>query len=156
MNFTCLVFGEGGNDKKFLIALIDLPKFKYHTRKWFFTPDNASGSSPKIILEQCKKTASGKSYDLILCFIDLDKLKTDFPDRWKQEQIKLEKKYSNIKIIWQLDSAEDEYKKVIGLKCRSKHRLNRLARQRIAEFVNSELWKRILKPIKDKQQELEQ
>lgn len=78
MKFSCLIFSEGRRDKKFLTALIDLPKFEYHTKKWFFTLDNASGTSPKIILEQCQKIILGKSYDLIICLIDLDKLVSNF------------------------------------------------------------------------------
>ncbi len=154
MNFTCSFFGEGGKDKNFILTLIELPKFKHHTRKWFFTPSHGSGSSPAIILEQCSKDALGKPYDLILCLIDLDKLKTDFPNKWREQQKSLEQKYSNIQIIWQEDNAEDEYKKALGTECDSKHKLNRLAKQKINRFINSPLWKKILNPIKNKEKEL--
>jgi len=155
MLYSCLVFSEGGKDKKFLIALIDLPKFKYHTKKWFFNYDNASGSSPEVILERCQSAISGKAYELVLCFIDLDKLKSDYPKIWQKEKARLEKKFSNFYIIWQIDNAEDEYRKVLGDSCCSKHKLNKFAREKIAEFINSDFWKRILKPVKDKEQELE-
>jgi len=156
MYLTCLIFGEGGNDKKFLMALIDLPKFKYHTKKWFFTPDNASGSSPEIILEQCSKAALRANYDLILCFIDLDTLKNDYPKSWENEKRALEQRYLGIIIIWQIDKAEDEYKRAIGIECYGKHKINKLAILKIDKFVNSDFWKRILKPIKDKEMELKQ
>ncbi|MFH1048529.1 MAG: hypothetical protein V1732_02600 [Patescibacteria group bacterium] len=156
MKYSCLVFSEGGKDKKFLMALIDLPKFKYYTKNWFFNYDNASGSSPEIILDKCRKAILGISYDLILCFIDLDKLKSDHSDKWEKEKIKLEQEYSNFTIIWQLDNAEDEYKKVLGSKYCSKHKSNQNAKQKVKEFINSDFWKKILKPIKDKERELKQ
>jgi len=155
MKYSCLVFSEGRKDKIFLIALIDLDKFKYHTKKWAFNYDNASGSSPKTILGQCRKTTLGKNYDLILCFIDLDKLKSDYPKEWREEKKRLEVAYSNITIIWQINNAEDEYKKVLGGQRRSKHKLDKLSKQKVNEFINSAFWERILKPIKDKEQELD-
>jgi len=88
--YTCLVYGEGRKDKKFLISLIDLEKFKYHTQKWHFNYDNASGGSPNDILNHCRKSISGYSYDLVLCFIDIDKLKQDFPKNWKKRKLVLE------------------------------------------------------------------
>lgn len=153
--YACLFFGEGRRDKNFLNALVDNDKFQYHTARWFIKCDNASGKSPKIILEQCKRTISNYNYDLVLCFIDLDKLKHDFPKKWEKEKVKLENKYSEFKIIWQIDNAEDEYKKVIGDQYGSKHRLNKTAREKINEFINSDFWKRILNPIKNKERELE-
>jgi len=154
-SYSCLVFGEGGKDKKFLIALIDLDKFKHHTKKWTFNYDNASGSSPETILNKCWKAISGTNYDLILCFIDLDKLKTDYPEKWKENKKRLENKYSNITIMWQIDNMADEFRKVLRDHCRGKNKLNRAARKKVKEFINSDFWKRILKPIKDKEQELE-
>lgn len=154
MKYSFLVFGEGGADKKFLIKLIDLDKFKFHTKKWIPSYGNASGDSPRTILEQCKGAASGKAYHLIICFIDLDKLKSDFPKQWLEEKDKLEKEFSEFTIIWQLDKAEDEYKRVLGeLKC-GKFKLNAIAKKSVEKFINSPLWKRILKPIKDKELEL--
>jgi hypothetical protein len=100
--YSCFIFGEGRKDKNFLITLFDLTKFKYHTRKWIFSYGNGHGESPKEILKKCHRESSLYSFDLTLCFIDLDKLKGDFPKT---------KDYSHIKIIWQIDNAEDEYKK---------------------------------------------
>ena len=91
--YTCLVYGEGRKDKQFLIALMDLENFKYQTRKWHFSYDNASGGSPKDILKKCAQNLSGYDYDHILCFIDLDKLKTDFPTTWKNKKNNLETEY---------------------------------------------------------------
>ena len=79
MKYSFLVYGEGGTDKKFLIKLIDLEKFRFHTKKWTPSYANASGGSPKTILEKCKMYVSGREYQLVLCFIDLDKLKNDYP-----------------------------------------------------------------------------
>jgi len=154
--YSCLFFGEGGKEKKFLNVLIDNEKFKYHTAKWFIKCDHASGCSPKIILEQCKRVISNYSYHLVLCFMDLDKLKDDFPEKWEKEKVKLEEQYSEFKIIWQINNLEDEFKKVIGNQCSSKHKLNKMAREKINEFINSSFWKRILKPINEKEQELDE
>ncbi|HRY60544.1 MAG TPA: hypothetical protein P5096_04175 [Patescibacteria group bacterium] len=154
MKYSCLTFGEGGKDKEFLMALIPLLE-EYHAKKWVFNYDNASGSSPEIILKQCQKSILGKAYDLILCFIDQDALKHDYPSDWKEQKLKLEAKHSSVTIIWQVDNAEDEYRRVLGEQYYSKHKLNKMAKQRIKEFKNSELWHKILKPIKDKEEKLE-
>ncbi|MDD4527960.1 MAG: hypothetical protein PHF25_08010 [Candidatus Margulisbacteria bacterium] len=155
MKYSFLVFGEGGGDKKFLIKLIDLDKFKFHTKNWVPNYGNASGGSPRNILEQCKGAVSGRAYDLVLCFIDLDKLKSDFPKQWQKEKDKLEQDFSEFVIIWQLDKAEDEYKRVLGELKHGKFKLNIVARKSVEKFINSELWKRIIQPIKDKELELE-
>ncbi len=153
--YSCYVYGEGRKDKNFLQALIDLKKFKYHTSKWFFNYGNASGGSAKIILEKCKKAISKYDYDLVLCFIDIDNLKSSFPKTWKKEKQKLEKYYSKIEVIWQIDKLEDEFKKVLGDKYKGKHRLNKVAKEKIKDFINSSYWKRILKPIKEKEKKLQ-
>lgn len=153
MKYTCFIFGEGKRDKDFLTALIDLPKFKYHTSKWRFNYGNSSGGSAEIVLERCYRESSSYIFDLILCFIDLDKLKEDFPKTWNKKKKKLERRYANIKIIWQIDNAEDEYKKVLG-KIKGKHETNRQAKKQIKKFINSEFWKRILEPIKEKEESL--
>ncbi|EKE00367.1 MAG: hypothetical protein ACD_22C00040G0001 [uncultured bacterium] len=156
MKYSCLLFGEGGNDKKFLIALLELEKFKYHTKKWEPSYDSASGSSPEDILSRCVSSIRGKEYDLIICFIDLDKLKTDYPRVWKKKKKILEKKYSNFKIVWQVDNAEDEYRRVLGESRKvGKQKLNELAKKNISKFINSKYGKRILKIIKKKEIKLD-
>jgi hypothetical protein len=152
--YSCYVYGEGGKDKKFLIVLIDHPTFKYHTKGWVFNYGNYCGHCPREILDQCYREISDLKYDLVLCFIDLDKLKHDYHQNWKQEKNKLDKKYQNIKIIWQLDNAEDEYKKVLGDRYKSKGKLNKVAKDKIQKFINSDFYKKILKEIKDKEQQL--
>ncbi len=156
VRYSCFVFGEGGKDKKFLRTLIDLEKFRFHTKKWTFNYGNASGGSAKSILEKCHKEVSGYDYHLILCFIDLDDLKHDFPRTWKNEKRELEEKYCNFKIIWQLNNSEDEIKKVLGNMDVSKNMLNKIAKEKIKKFINSDFWKRILEPIKTKEKELDQ
>ncbi len=155
MKYTCLVFAEGGQDKKFLISLLGLRKFQDHTKSWEFNYDSASGCSPRVILGQCRGALAGRSYDLVLCFIDLDKLKDDFPSSWPKKKEILEQEFSAFKIIWMIDKAEDEYRRVLGAMHCSKSRVNSLARQRIKEFINSDFWKRILEPIRDREKELD-
>jgi hypothetical protein len=151
--YSCFIFGEGKRDKDFLTTLIDLQNFKYHTSKWTFNYSNSSGGGAEAVLEKCHKESSSYAFDLILCFIDLDKLKEDFPKNWNKKKIELEVKYANIKIVWQIENAEDEYKKVLG-EIKGKHKTNQQAKKQIKKFINSEFWQRILKPIKEREQNL--
>lgn len=150
--YTCLLFGEGKRDKKFLYALAELPKFRFYTKNWFITFGNGHGQSAADILELCKKEKTGEE-DLVLCFIDLDDLKNDYPNSWKQKKKGLERDAvaEKIMIIWQIDNAEDEYKNVLGKRYenKGKNEINKVARENIAKFINSGFWKRILKPIVD-------
>ena len=147
--YTCLVYGEGRRDKNFLMRLIDLEKFKYHTQNWHFNYGNASGGAAEDIVEQCRREIVGYDYDLVLCFIDLDKLKEDYPKDWNEKKIEIEEKFEKvgIKIIWQLNNAEEEYIKVLGNIKVGKHGLNKIAKDQVEKFINSEYWKRILKVI---------
>lgn len=153
--YTCFLFGEGRRDRNFLRALIDEEKFKYHTIKWFFTYDNASGCSADDVLKLCKKQSSGKSFDLIICFIDLDDLKVSFKKNWQDKKKYLEEKYLNFIIIWQEDNAEDEYRRALNISQKSKVRVNEIAIKNIHKFVKSNFGKRILKAIKNKEEALE-
>lgn len=153
--YSGFIYGEGSGDKNFIVRLFKLQKFKFHTEKnWTFNYGNASGSSVETVLFKCRKAILNRSFNLILCFIDVDKLKQDFKEKWTIEQKKLEKKYSEIYIIWQYDKAEDEYKKALGENYGSKRKLNKLAKEKINKFINSDFWKRILAPIKNKEGEL--
>lgn len=156
--YTCLIFGEGRRDKKFLIALTELEKFKFHTPNWTFSYGNGSGGSVEDILQSCHRETLGRAFDLVLCFIDLDKLKKDFPRKWKTKKVEIEKNAKNlgIDIIWNRDNAEDEYRKVLGNVGVRKHRLNEMARKQAGRFINSRLWKSILKSIKHKEQQLQE
>ncbi len=153
--FSGLVYGEGRKDKKFLIALLKLSQFVYHTKNWHpFIFDNSHGCSPKDILENCKRSIVGIDYDLVLCFIDLDKLKHDFPKNWQKKKNELETKYVDIKVIWFLDKLEDEMSKVLGNIDLGKSEINEIARDNVNKFINSDLWKRILKVIRERESEL--
>ncbi|MFA5310249.1 MAG: hypothetical protein WC386_00955 [Candidatus Paceibacterota bacterium] len=149
LKYTGYVYGEGVRDKKFLMKLITLDNFQYHTSNWSFNYGSAHGCSPKVILESCKKETSGYAYDLVLCFIDLDKLKEEANDKnkkWEKEKEKLEKEYKKIKIIWNEDCFEDEAKKVLGGDY-GKHKTNKIARENVKKFINSSYYKKILKAI---------
>ena len=147
--YTGLLFGEGRKDKTFIKNLSSLKKFKYHTSKWTFLLDNASGGSPETILQKCCQTSSNRDFDIVICFIDLDKLKEDFPKNWEKEKEKIEKQFPNIHIFWHEDCLEDEMKKVIGKKNVGKKEINRIANKEVEKFVNSKYWKSLLKIIKD-------
>ena len=144
------MFGEGKRDKKFLYALSELPKFKFYTKRWFFTFGNAHGQSATDILELCKKEKTGEE-NLVLCFIDLDDLKNDYGKDWKRKQKELNRDAAveKIKIIWQINNAEEEYKNVLGREYENKGKseINKAAIENTPKFINSEFWKRILEPI---------
>jgi len=152
-----LFFGEGNKDKKFLFKLAELDKFHYHSKNWRFTTDHASGGSPQTVLEKCYRRIQGYSYDLVLCFIDLDKLKQDFPDNWTTKKSELEQKHAfhNIKIIWQIDNLEEELTRTIG-ESFGKHKLNIIARKKIDIFINSDIYRRILSTIRQREKELDE
>jgi hypothetical protein len=155
--YQFLLYGEGRNDKDFLYALTELSKFKYHTKKW--TPpiiDNASGGPPDVVLEKCKRSASGISYDLIICFVDVDILLRNYGSGFEKKKSELEEIYSkyNIKIVWQSPNLEGELRKIIGSNF-GKHRLNAEAKKNINKFINSDHWKTILEHIRQRERELE-
>jgi hypothetical protein len=152
---TGLLFGEGKKDSKFINNLINLKKFKDHTSPpWTFLTDHSSGGSPGTVLEKCKRYISGRGFDLIICFIDLDVLKRDYAKSWKQEVTKLEEKYTEIKIFWQEENLEDEIIKVLGDKRQGKSKINTVANKDIQKFINSNYWKRLLSIIKNKEGEV--
>lgn len=149
---TCFVYSEGGKDKKFLEGLIfELEKF--HAKKWFFNLSNASGGSASFILRQCHNIVKNLSYNVVICFIDLDRLKAENPKEWKKEKKELEKKYldHNISIIWFEDNIEEELNRVLGgAKC-GKWKTNKKARDEVKKFKNSKIWKEILNILKNKE-----
>lgn len=151
--YTGFIFGEGRRDKIFLQTLIDLKKFQYHTSEWHFNYGNAHGECVEVILEKCHKESSNLNYDIILCFIDLDGLKNTHSSDWEKHKKYLETKYSDISIVWQINNAEEEYVKVLG-NMKGKTRINNEAKKQIKLFINSDFWKKILKPIKLKEKKL--
>ena len=78
-------------------VLISDDKFQHHTDNWSIKCDNASGGSPRNVLEKCRRVSSSFSYDLVICFIDLDKFKDDYQDnKWIKEKKKLEDEIQNL------------------------------------------------------------
>lgn len=152
--FSALLYGEGRKDKKFLKSISELEKFCWHTKEWTFQFGNASGESPKTILEKCRKKALGVDYDLVICFIDLDVLKREFPKKWEEKKEKLEEEFSDIHIFWHRDNLEDELKRVLG-EVVGKKEVNNLALKHTEEFINSDYWKELLRIIKKREGELE-
>lgn len=150
---SCLVYCEGRRDKNFFQALKGVSQFKHHTKGWVFHIESGSGRSPETVLRQCRQFMGGRDFQLILCLIDVDALKTQHGDKWEERMKELNEKYPEIKIIWQYDCAEDEYRNVLTEKS-GKNRINRLVLKNIKRFVNSPLWNRILAPIKERSIEL--
>lgn len=153
--YSGFVFGEGKKDKVLLMALISHRTFEYHTKNWRFNYGNGHGCSAKDILKKCRKDTTNRDYDLVLCFIDLDDLKNDYPHGWERKKAELESEYVDFKIIWHEDCAEDEYRRAIGSKFEGKNKINRTAKEQVERFVNSDYWHRILVYIREREEELE-
>jgi hypothetical protein len=148
-----LIYGEGGKDRKVLQRITEMEKFRYYSKNWHFNFGNASGGSPKTILQKCKKKMMEADYQLTICFIDLDVLKSKYPKKWGNEVKKLEEEFSEIKIFWQEDCLEDELFRVLGNKNLGKKGINKLARKRNDCFVNSKYWKRLIDIIEKSEKE---
>lgn len=158
--YTLLIFGEGSSEEKFYKKLTTSKNFLYHLgKKWAFPIfDSASGGSPQVIVEKCEnKNRIDGGYDLVICFIDIDKLKEDFKKDWKEKKKELEKrvKENNIVIIWQDKDLEDEIIKINPkLKGKSKQKIQKWGVSNINKFISSELDEKIKKIIKEKRLEL--
>lgn len=149
---TCLLYGEGKKDSKFIDNLISLKKFKDHTSsKWEFFTDHASGGSPKTVLEKCNRIISGRDFNLVICFIDIDLLKREYPKTWQNEIKNLEDRYPEIEIFWHEENLEDEILKVLKIPHKGKNAINRIARENVEKFINSKYWKRLLSIIKERE-----
>jgi hypothetical protein len=154
-NFTGFFFGEGKKDKVFLFHLTEINKFKYYyASSWEFFTDHASGGSPQTVLEKCSNALVGKNYDIVICFIDIDKLKDDFPKNWEEKKIELEEKYSQFIIFWHEDKLEDEIIKVLGPVSKSKKRINKIANKEIDKFVGSDYLKKIVNLINAREKKI--
>ncbi len=108
---AALLFGEGGKEVTFFNFLLKQEKFKFLENNWSFQTDHASGSSPKDVLTSCiERKNDERSFAVVLCFIDLDKLIHDFPDDHQTQKSDLETLAAseNITIIWQHNDHEEE------------------------------------------------
>jgi len=90
-----------------------------------------------------------------LCFIDLDDLKNDYKSTWKEEKSNLEKSAStsDIKIIWFLDRLETECRNVLGREFKDLQ-VRKEAKKNTQKFINSDLYHRILKPIREREESI--
>lgn len=152
--FSALIYGEGRQDKNFLKSIVDLRKFCWHTNNWIFQFANASGESPRKVLEKCRKKSLEADFDLIICFIDLDVLKDEFPRKWKERVEGLEKDFPDVSIFWHEDNLEDELCKVLGKLNAGKTTINQLAKKNSEKFINSKYWNKLLAIVKQKEAEL--
>lgn len=106
---TALLYGEGKQEVNFFNFLLGTKKFKDIEKDWFINTGHASGSSCKDVLEKCIKATYERSYDIVLCFIDTDKLFHDFPQTYEKQKESLESlaKENGIEIFWQKENFED-------------------------------------------------
>jgi hypothetical protein len=143
---------EGGKDRKFLELLVaELEVF--HAKKWFFNYENASGGSAGYILKKCSEVIRGTDYSVIICFIDLDRLKSENKKNWRIKKRDLEDKYSklNISVIWWEDNLEQELSRILHIEGCGKWKVNKRAKEEIKRFKNSEIWKKVLDILKKKE-----
>jgi len=152
--YTCLFFGEGGSEKKFLLKLAELKKFEYHTERWIIKHDNTSGGGVEKIIENCAKAKNYYSADLSICFVDIDQLKKVLKTHWVDEKRRLTSKYPDVVIFWQKDNLEDEIRKVLKKPGLSKRKAQSEAHKQIKKFINSDYWKRIFRILNKKEKEL--
>lgn len=149
---TVLFFGEGGKEKRFFAMLENSRKFRDLLPHWAVTPDHAQGESCEVILNKCIASTANKSFDVVLCFIDLDKLNHDFGVKGQAQKLKLEEKARehNIHIIWQDQDHEQELSRAAG-RVIGKDRLKQLLKTKSIEIkiVNSPFVKRIMKTMVD-------
>lgn len=106
---TALLYGEGKDEYTFLSFLLGTRKFKFLENQWYIDADHASGCSCYDILMCCIKAIHNKDWDVVLCFIDTDDLKNDFPRDFKVKKIEFEKlaAENGIEIVWQEENLED-------------------------------------------------
>lgn len=104
-----MLYGEGSDEYTFHNFLLTTQKFNYLLKDWYIDTDHASGSSCEDVLKSCIKSISGKEFDVVLCFIDTDKLKADYPKNHDKKKRELEKLASEnkIEIIWQIENLEE-------------------------------------------------
>lgn len=155
MKRSYLFYGEGRNDRKMIEKITEIDQFKYRLGKHSIIFGNSSGGHPSEILKECVKYISGREFNGIICFIDLDKLKEECENTtkgnknkdWKIEKRLLENKYKeeyNIKIIWHENNLEDEIIKVIPKAVgKGKWEINKMALDNVEKFINSDYWNRL-------------
>lgn len=155
--FTALLFGEGGKETRFFAIFEKSAKFKELFPMWSINVDHASGEACKVILEKCIRfCSSNNDFDLVLCFIDTDKLHSDFKDSHEQHKRDLEELASskNIIIVWQEQDHEQELSRAIG-RAINKSRLKQQLKAHEIELINSDFAKRILKHFTDYEEKLD-
>lgn len=148
--FTAYFFGEGGKEKRFFRMFENSEKFKQLLPNWVITPDNAHGESCETILNKCIASCTGnRSYDVVFCFIDLDKLTHDYGHEAEEQKARLEEKAercsANIYIIWQDQDHEQELSRAAGKvinKARLKQQLNN--RRNAIKIMNSGFAKQLI------------
>jgi hypothetical protein len=148
---TCLLFGEGSREKIFFNFLTRHQSFKDRFPNWWISQDNAHGESCRDVLLKCIHVLSEREYDLVLCFIDTDKLYEDFPKKHKLEKKELESIASekNVVVIWQDKNHEDELLRATNGKISSKNGMKGKLERHAARVLSSEYVKNILSFLRD-------
>ena len=125
---SALLYGEGRKEVVFFNFLLKTDKFKFLEKVWAIETGHASGSSPEVILKKCIETKNDeREYEKVLCFIDTDKLKHDFPHSHVEKKQQLEDlaATNDVTIIWQDTNHESELKSATSGKIAQKNGMRR-------------------------------
>ena len=142
---SALLFGEGKRELIFFNFLLKSNKFKSLGAGWSINSDHASGSSCEVVLDKCILAKYERSYDIILCFIDTDKLFHDYPKTHQKKKKELEAKAlkEGIKIIWQDKNHEDVLRKASNGKIVDKSNMKGKLKRYEQSIFSSDFFKTI-------------
>lgn len=151
---TALLYGEGKHENTFLSFLLDTEKFKVLEKDWFIDSDHASGCSAKDVLLGCIKAVEKTKRDVVLCFIDTDDLKHDFPENYAEKKTELEimAAEKNIEIVWQEKNLEDVLRLATGGEIKKKGKLKKDLKKHQEILMRSEAVKSIFKRFYNKEE----
>lgn len=144
---AALLFGEGRKEKTFFNFLLGTAKFRELEDEWFIATGHASGSSCRDVLDKCISAKHEREYELILCFIDTDKLAHDYPTTHEKEKEKIEAiaRENGIEIFWQESNHEKVLEEATGGKIKTKAGMKGRLKRHQERVLASDFVKKILR-----------
>ncbi len=142
---TCLLFGEGHREENFFVFLEGTERFKNRFSDWSIQTEHAQGEGCAVVLRKCIQVIEQREFDLVLCFIDTDKLIADYSTTHQKERVKLDNlaKEKGIKIIWQEENHEAELERATGGKITGKAGMKGRLKRHETRLINSQFVKKI-------------
>ncbi|MCF7815791.1 MAG: hypothetical protein K9M10_02630 [Candidatus Pacebacteria bacterium] len=140
----CLLFGEGGKEEIFFRFLENSNRFKNRFPDWGIEMSHASGEACSVILQKCINFTSKRGFDLVICFIDTDKLQ-EHGSRSEEEKNRLEQLATEhrIKIIWQDPDHESELSRATNGRIKGKAGMRRRLENNLQAISKSAFIRRI-------------